>query len=70
MTDKFLNGPARLDRLFQSVQDNLRVLCRRCIPAQDLVRKVINKEAHIDKATPSGHKREVGYLGGPEFCHT
>lgn len=50
--------------LFERVQDKLRVLCRRCFPAEDPVSEDIDHERHIYKATPGRNEREVGH---PKF---
>ena len=62
-----------MDRLFQCIQNKLRVLCRRCLPSDDPVCKGIDHEGDIYEATPGRNEREVGHpkfigLRGPELA--
>lgn len=50
-----------MDGLFQCIQDKLRVLCRRYLPAHDPIGKGINDEGHIDEAAPGRDECEVGH---------
>jgi len=50
-----------MDRLFERIQDKLRVLCRRCFPADDPIGEGVKDKGHVDEASPGGHKREVGH---------
>ena len=62
MMDQLLSRPARMDCLFERIQNKLRVLCCRCLPTHDAVCKGIDDKSHVDEPMPGGHKREVGHL--------
>ncbi len=52
---------ARVDGLFQSIQNKLRVLFHRCLPADDAIRKGVDDKGHVDKSAPGGHECKIGH---------
>lgn len=61
MVDELSNEPARMDHLFERIQNKLCVLRCRCLPADDAVREGVDDKDNINEPTPGRHKREVGH---------